>query len=108
MAGARVLACNGRHDRCRPWGWRLLTSGRSEQGSEEFFQAILVPRAHYFEPVASETHLEVYASSSSICGQAQIGDAGEHWRAHPHAGVVALCPKCAERLYESQGKGTTL
>jgi hypothetical protein len=97
MAGARVLPCNGRHDRCRPWGWRLRAPNQDPPFT-----------AHYFEPVVSETHLEVYASSSSICGQAQIGDAGEHWRAHPHAGLVKLCPKCAERLYESKGKETTL
>jgi hypothetical protein len=36
----------------------------------------------------------------------QIGNAGEHWRGHPHAGVVALCDKCCARLVEHDREGT--
>lgn len=81
--------CYGTHDGCRPWGWRLLAS-LAESGA----------RAHYFEKVIDETALDVYASQSSICGLAELGDAGEHWRAHPHAGTVALCTVCCRRLSE--------
>lgn len=76
--------CYGTHDGCKPWGWRIVTT----------------TAAHYFEKVVDETVLEVYASPSAICGQAELGNAGEHWRAHPHAGTVALCTVCCRRLTE--------
>jgi hypothetical protein len=80
------LPCDGLHDWCRPWGWRLVAGKRAS--------------AHYFERVVDELERQVYASSSSVCGTKQLGDAGEHWRAHPHAGDVPLCSKCTERVGE--------
>ena len=85
------LPCAGSHDGCRAWGWRLVARARA---------------AHFFERVVDETSLRVYASSSSLCGKVQIGNAGEHWRGHPHAGVVALCDKCCARLVEHDREGT--
>lgn len=76
-----ALPCERLHV-CKPWGWRIVAG----------------KRAHFFERVPDELALEVCASSSSVCGEVNVGLASEHWRAHPHAGVVPMCPKCQERL----------
>jgi hypothetical protein len=68
----------------KPWGWRIV--GKKTR------------RAHYFERVDDGSGSPAYASNSSLCGQERVGRTLEHWTAHPHAGVVPLCPTCCKRL----------